>query len=90
MLERLGAHSPPVGRYVVREEIARGGMGRVLRVWDGDLRRHLAMKTMRTRVARDGEREAQALVRFLEEAQIHGQLEHPAIVPVHEIGLDAE
>ena len=94
VLERLGAHSPPVGRYVVREEIARGGMGRVLRVWDGDLRRHLAMKTMRQRVApageAQGERDAQALVRFLEEAQIHGQLEHPAIVPVHEIGLDGE
>jgi serine/threonine protein kinase/formylglycine-generating enzyme required for sulfatase activity len=87
VLERLGAHRAPAERYVVREQIAAGGMGRILRVWDADLRRHLAMKTMRA-PARAGE--AMALVRFLEEAQIHGQLEHPCIVPVHEIGLDAQ
>lgn len=87
VLERLDSRRPPEGRYVVREEIASGGMGRILRVWDGDLRRHLAMKTLRAS-PRAGE--AMALVRFLEEAQIHGQLEHPCIVPVHEIGLDAE
>lgn len=85
VLERLRAHRPPADRYVVREEIAAGGMGRILRVWDSDLRRHLAMKTLRARAV-----EAMALVRFLEEAQIQGQLEHPCIVPVHEIGQDVE
>ena len=69
-------------------------MGAVLRVWDEDLRRHLAMKVMlgkgvrRAGGARSGS--PTTLARFLEEAQVTGQLDHPGIVPVHELGLDAE
>ncbi|MCA8960062.1 MAG: SUMF1/EgtB/PvdO family nonheme iron enzyme [Planctomycetes bacterium] len=73
-------------RYLDRGEIARGGMGAIRRVWDDDLRRELAMKVALERVAND----PVVLGRFLEEAQITGQLEHPGIVPVHEIGFDAE
>ena len=88
---RLAARSGAYGRYELREEVARGGQGAVLRVWDQDLRRDLAMKV----VLEEGERsgsgsDAKTIGRFLEEAQVTGQLDHPGIVPVHELGLDAD
>jgi serine/threonine protein kinase len=52
---------------------------------DEDLRRHLAMKVMLD----EQEGAASRLSRFLEEAQVTGQLDHPGIVPVHELGIDA-
>lgn len=71
-------------RYAVIREIARGGMGKVIEVEDNDLRRSVALKVLRKEML-----DRRDLVeRFLEEAQITGQLEHPNIVPVHEIGVD--
>ncbi|MCY2960276.1 MAG: serine/threonine-protein kinase [Planctomycetota bacterium] len=81
------------GRYRLEGEVARGGMGAILRVWDEDIRRHLAMKVVLGQAAESGETppvESRVLARFLEEAQITGQLDHPGIVPVHELGLDAD
>ncbi len=69
-------------RYHLSGEIARGGMGAVLRGRDVDLGRELAVKVLlekyvnRPDVAR----------RFIEEAQIGGQLQHPGVVPVYDIG----
>ena len=93
-LEKLASHTPET-RYEVRAEIARGGMGAILKVWDGDLRRNLAMKVMLGRdeeAAKVGEPglDPEKLSRFLEEAQITGQLEHPGIVAVHDLGIDAD
>src|SRR5262245_35365073 len=95
VLKRLTAHSPNVTRYQPRGDIAEGGMGKILRVWDQDLRRTLAMKVMHRTLGpgSDGRRprsQARVLARFLEEAQITGQLDHPGIVPVHELGVDNE
>ncbi len=80
-------------RYKIHKEIARGGMGTILRVWDEDLRRNLAMKVLNTREPISGEGQStqedeERLSRFLEEAQITGQLDHPGIVPVHDLGID--
>ncbi len=72
-------------RYKVLREIARGGMGKVLEVIDTDLRRPVALKVLRSEMLENRD----IVERFLEEAQITGQLEHPNIVPVHEIGVDA-
>jgi Tfp pilus assembly protein PilF len=70
------------GRYLVEELIAEGGMGAVLRIRDPDLGRALAVKVMRPgAAARPG-----ALERFLEEARLTGQLQHPGVPPVHELG----
>ncbi len=89
LLEKLSSQTPNALRYEVRHEIARGGMGAVMRVWDGDLRRNLAMKVMIARRSRDGSSvDDEQLSRFLEEAQITGQLDHPGIVPVHDLGID--
>ncbi len=71
------------GRYVVLEEIGRGGMGVVHRAFDRDLRRYVAMKVMRLRFGPERE----VAERFVEEAQATAQLQHPGIVPVYEIGL---
>ena len=79
-------------RYEVRGEIASGGMGTVLEVWDRDVGRTLAMKVLSFR-ADPGPADPIALPRrrsrLINEAQILGQLEHPGIVPMHEIGADA-
>ncbi len=83
------APSPPhrraerLGRYDLLSELGRGGVGVVYRVRDPDLGRDLALKMLR-----HWEREEpEILRRFVEEAQIGGQLQHPSIVPVHEMGL---
>jgi serine/threonine-protein kinase len=74
------------GRYQVFGEIARGGMGAVLRGRDPDLGREVAVKVLREE-HRDN---ALMLERFVEEAQIGGQLQHPGIVPVYELGQFAD
>src|SRR5439155_23792537 len=63
-------------------EIARGGMGAVLKGRDVDLGRDLAIK-----VLLEQHRDNPELTRrFVEEAQISGQLQHPGVVPVYELG----
>jgi hypothetical protein len=66
-------------------ELGRGGMGRIHPATDRNLLRHVALKRLAKELVtepfyRDG---------FVAEAQITGQLEHPNIVPVHELALDA-
>lgn len=97
VLHRLGERAGAASRYRMAGEIARGGMGAILEVYDEDLRRRLAMKVILERPQpTDGSGhggssrvDPTALARFLEEAQVTGQLDHPGIVPVHELGLDA-
>ena len=71
---------PSSDRYRVLELIGRGGMGEVYLAFDQDLKRRVALKLVR------GSGVQQA-ARFLEEAQVMAQLEHPNIVPVYDIGL---
>ncbi|TAH38488.1 MAG: hypothetical protein EYC70_03685 [Planctomycetota bacterium] len=68
-------------------------MGTVLNVWDSVLRRRLAMKVSHVPLAagpaeRPEPPASASLGRFLEEAQVTGQLNHPGVVPVHDLGLD--
>jgi WD40 repeat protein len=60
-------------------------MGEVLEAWDPELRRTLALKVLQ---AGGGSSGGQGPARFLEEAQIGGRLDHPGIVPVHDLGHD--
>ena len=72
-----------LGRFQLLGELGRGGMGRVLEAKDRDLRRVVAVK-----VVVDPHRVTEAqLSRFVAEAQITSQLQHPNIVPVYEIGV---
>jgi tetratricopeptide (TPR) repeat protein/tRNA A-37 threonylcarbamoyl transferase component Bud32 len=80
-----GAHdlSGRSGRLRVFDAIGRGGMGVVLKGRDSDLGRELAVKVLLERY-----RDHPAMIRrFIEEAQISGQLQHPGVVPVYEIGV---
>jgi tetratricopeptide (TPR) repeat protein len=70
------------GRYAILCEIGRGGMGMVLEADDPELRRHLAIKVL----LEEHQHDAALVRRFLDEARICGQLQHPGIVPIHEIG----
>jgi serine/threonine-protein kinase len=69
-------------RYQLSGEIARGGMGAVLRGRDVDLGRDLAVKVLLEKYADRPD----IARRFIEEAQIGGQLQHPGVVPVYDIG----
>lgn len=81
-------------RYSTLEEIARGGMGTILTVWDAHLKRRLAMKVSLAHETGKGSSTrpsaSRSLYRFLEEAQVMSQLDHPGVVPVHDIGVDPE
>ncbi len=72
-------------RYEQGPRLAAGGMGAIVRTRDANIRRHVAMKVMLDPEGASGIDEA----RFVEEAQVTGQLEHPNIVPVHDLGVDA-
>ncbi len=76
------------GRYRVGEEIGRGGMGVVRRAWDTSLHRDLAMKFIRQSAALDEGSRVRRLARFHREARLTARLDHPGIVPVHELGRD--
>ena len=73
----------PTGRYQIVGEIGRGGVGVVYKGRDQDLGRDVAMKVLKDEFADRPD----VLTRFVEEAQIGGQLQHPGIVPVYELGL---
>jgi serine/threonine-protein kinase len=93
VLQRLAARTNPpagvarpasTGRYQVVDEIARGGVGIVQRCHDVDLGRDVAMKLLRE----DRLGDVSVLNRFVDEARIGGQLEHPGIVPIYDVGLE--
>lgn len=93
--ERFGRDGLAERRYAKPHEIARGGMGSIRRVWDNDLRRELVMKAMllprdRSEGIDTRPPDSRLLSRFLEEAQVTSQLDHPGILPVHDIGVDAD
>ena len=73
-------------RFVDQGEIARGGQCSVRKVMDRRLRRRSALKVLDPAQIRHP---AQMQL-FVEEAQITAQLDHPNIVPVHELGTDVE
>ena len=74
------------GNYQLLGEIARGGMGVILKGHDTDLGRDVAVKVLDAELSKRPE----VVQRFVEEAQIGGQLQHPGIVPVYELGLMAD
>ena len=70
-------------RYIIQNELARGGMGIIHRTRDQDLKRTSAMKIIMPGMVFDDSR----LRSFMAEARITAYLEHPNIIPVHEIGM---
>ena len=70
-------------RYHAGAELGRGGMGEVTLYRDRRIGRSVALKHMRNHAAAS----ADAVARFLREARVQGQLQHPAIVPVYDLGM---
>ena len=71
-----------IARYRLGEMIGHGGMGEIVTAKDEQIGRSVAIKRMR------GLTSVEARMRFLREARIQGRLEHPAVVPVHELATD--
>lgn len=81
---------PPAGgklnlgdRYQLVENFAHGGLGNIWRAEDKALRREVAFKELLPKALRN----KVVVERFLEEAQITGQLEHPGIIPIYDLGF---
>jgi formylglycine-generating enzyme required for sulfatase activity len=87
-LEALAAPRRASERYELGARLARGAQGVVHQVFDRVFSRDLAMKVLRA----DGAAPAgsRGLQRFLDEARLAATLEHPAMVPVHDLGVDAQ
>ena len=84
-IERLRGSSVPDlsgTRYALSELIARGGMGVVYAAEDEKLHRRVALKVLDTAGTN-----AELTQRLIREARILAQLEHPGIVPVHDVGI---
>ncbi|MEE2755114.1 MAG: bifunctional serine/threonine-protein kinase/formylglycine-generating enzyme family protein [Myxococcota bacterium] len=77
---------PGFDRYDLGDELARGGMGRIVETVDTTLERSVAMKLL---LGGKGQRLGWQL-RFAQEAQITGQLQHPNIIPVYDLGERAD
>ncbi len=73
-------------KYRVLTTINSGGMGVILQARDLRIRRTVAMKVMNSKHQFSREN----ALRFIDEVQLTGQLEHPNIVPVYEVGIDEQ
>jgi WD40 repeat protein len=76
------AHAPVMdrNRYLLEGEVARGGIGRVLRAYDARLGRRVALKELQ---APGGSADEE---RFRIEALVTARLQHPSIVPIYDVG----
>ena len=80
----ISANEAPLhGKYTLVREIARGGMGQIYFGEDPQLERQVAVKV--SSISEDGEDP-----RFSKEAKVLAQLAHPNIVPIYNIGVDAQ
>ena len=70
-------------RYRLLDNFAHGGLGNIWRAKDTSIHREIAFKELLPKALRN----PVVVERFLEEAQITGQLEHPGIVPIYDVGF---
>jgi PAS domain S-box-containing protein len=80
-METVDLFPSPGERYTLTRLHATGGIGRVWLASDRELGREVALKELRPERADD----ARLWARFLQEARVTGQLEHPGVVPVYEL-----
>ncbi|MBM81942.1 MAG: hypothetical protein CMJ78_15320 [Planctomycetaceae bacterium] len=79
-------NASPDRRYVLESSFGFGGMGRIYKARDERINREVAYKVLLPQAL-----ERQGLVdRFIDEAQITGQLEHPGIVPIYDLGQQGD
>ncbi len=88
---RPSGPAPPgarLGRYEVERHLGRGGMGDVYLVRDTVINRRVALKTIRLDADLDPKQVIELRQRFYREGQTAGQLTHPNIVTVYDVGED--
>ncbi len=73
-----------LGRYVLSRKIGAGGMAEVWEAFDEGLHRSVAVKVVRDEIAG----EAEFRERFIREARLAAQLEHPRILPIYDFGTE--
>jgi eukaryotic-like serine/threonine-protein kinase len=71
-------------RYETERTLGEGAMGEVVCARDNDIARRIAIKRLRGEVRSS----PAALLRFVDEIRTVGRLEHPNIVPIHDVGVD--
>jgi serine/threonine protein kinase len=81
-----GPRTDPTGRFRILRPHARGGLGEVSVALEQELHRQVALKEIRPAYAQN----AAARARFLLEAKVTGQLEHPGVVPIYGLGCFAD
>ena len=97
MMERVRHRKLIFGKYHLTgltndwSQIGKGGAGSVYRAWDEDLSRQVALKLLHKRYVDpvdgvDAGQRRRAQARFVHEAQLTAQLDHPGIVPLHDFG----
>lgn len=84
------AHPEKLGKYRITGVLGEGAMGVVYRGFDPDIRRVVALKTIRHQPGLAPEATASAAARFRNEAQAAGRLLHPGIVGVYDFGDDGQ
>src|SRR5262249_37113900 len=72
-----------VGRYEILDTVGAGASGRVVRAHDPYIGRIVAIKMFPPEIARGAARD-----RFFQEARVFGQISHPAILALHDMGID--
>jgi WD40 repeat protein/tRNA A-37 threonylcarbamoyl transferase component Bud32 len=89
---RAPLSSEEPGRYEVREELARGGQSVVFLAYDVHVGRPIAFKQLLPEKRSEGNLEVAGANegRFIREARITAQLDHPGIAPIHEVGRRAD
>ena len=81
----IGSSDNVAARYRLGDVIGHGGMGEVVHAFDEHIRRDVAVKRIR------GDKpSSEDVARFVREARVQGRLEHPAVVPVHDMGIDPD
>lgn len=81
----MSQHPERLGKYTITEVLGEGAMGVVYKGFDPDIKRTVALKTIRRHLGVQGEG-VSAAARFRNEAQAAGRLAHPGIVSVYEFG----
>lgn len=79
--------SQKIGRYIPRGAIGKGGMGKLISVWDTHLHREVALKQVDKN---SGSTFANSKARLIQEARIAGSLTHPNIIPIYSLEYDEE
>ncbi|PIE02882.1 MAG: hypothetical protein CSA81_05105 [Acidobacteria bacterium] len=75
-----------IGRYLIQRLLGEGAMGSVYMAVDPAIKRTVAIKTIKIDTTRSQEEQDEFLQRFFQEAQISGNLNHPNIVAIYDIG----